>query len=124
MRRLRSALFRRGIAKYCPSRWRSRLSRLQSIVGENAFNRASIFEARVLLKAEVGDRSGTARNGFVGTTRMSEVESAEVGSVGVEAGAGLTIPVGTGGSLFMDAALEYRRGWMSADASVGYRIHF
>ena len=99
-------------------------ARLQSIVGENAFNRASIFEARVLLKAEVGDRSGTTRNGFVGTTRMSDVESAEVGSVGVEAGAGLTIPVGTGGSLFMDAALEYRRGWMSADASVGYRIHF
>ncbi len=100
-------------------------ARLQSIVGERTFNRSSIFEARLLLKTEVGDRSGTARNGFVGTKKVAEVESAEVGAVGIEAGAGLTIPLGNGrGSIFMDASIEYRRGWTSVNASAGYKIDF
>ena len=98
---------------------------MQSIVGERTFNRSSIFEARLLLKTEVGDRSGTARNGFVGTKKVAEVESAEVGAVGIEAGAGLTIPLGNGrGSIFMDASIEYRRGWTSVNASAGYKIDF
>ncbi len=100
-------------------------ARLQSAVGENAFNRSSIFEARLLLKMDAGDRSGVAKNGIVGTTKMAEVESAEVGAVGVEAGAGLTIPLGSqSGSLFLDASLEYRRGWTSVNVSAGYRVDF
>ena len=99
--------------------------RMQSVVGTNSFNRTAIFEARALLKADVGDRSGKAKNGMIGPHSMSEVESAEVGALGVEIGAGITIPLGSeSGSIFMDASLEYRRGWTSADASVGYRINF
>ena len=100
-------------------------ARMQSVVGENAFNRASIFEARVLLKADAGDQSGTAKAGIIGSTAMAEIESAEVGSIGVEAGAGITIPLGAKyGSVFLDASLEYRRGWTSVNASAGYRINF
>ncbi len=100
-------------------------ARMQGIVGRNTFNRASIFEARLLLKADAGDRSGTARNGIIGSATMAEVESAEVGAVGVEVGAGLTVPLGSqSGSLFLDASLEYRSGWTSANASAGYRVDF
>ena len=100
-------------------------ARLQSVVDTNAFNRTAIFEARALLKADVGDRSGKAKNSIIGSDSMSEVESAEVGALGVEIGAGITIPLGSeSGSIFVDASLEYRRGWTSADASVGYRINF
>ena len=56
-------------------------ARMQSIVGENAFNRASILEARLLAKVDVGDRSGTAVNGIIGCATHKEVESAEVGAV-------------------------------------------
>ena len=98
-------------------------ARMQCLVSENAFNRVSVLEARLLVKADVGDRSGKAQNSIVGCATMGEVESAEVGPVGLEAGAGLTIPLGSG-SLFMDASIEYRRGWTSANGSVGYRIDF
>ncbi len=99
--------------------------RLQCVVSENAFKRDSIFEARVLLKADVGDRSGKARTSIIGTGIGAEVESAEVGAVGVEAGAGLTIPLGSSnGSIFMDASFEYREGWSSLNAAVGYKVAF
>ena len=100
-------------------------ARMQSLVGENSFNRTAIFEARLLLKADVGDRSGTADNTLLGAVTSAEVESAEVGAIGVEVGAGLTIPLGSSsGSIFMDASVECRRGWTSLDASAGYRISF
>ncbi len=100
-------------------------ARMQSLVGENSFNRTAIFEARLLLKADVGDRSGTADNTLLGAATRAEVESVEVGAIGVEVGAGLTIPLGSSsGSIFMDASVECRRGWTSLDASAGYRISF
>ena len=100
-------------------------ARLQSIAGENAFNRCAIFEARMLAKVDAVDRSGASCNGIIGCATMAEVESAEAGAVGVEIGAGLTIPLGSSsGSIFMDASLEWRKGWSSVDASVGYRVNF
>ena len=100
-------------------------ARMQSVVGGRVLNRTSVFEARALVKADLGDRSGVADNAIIGSGTRAEVESAEVGAVGVEIGAGITIPLGTQyGSIFMDASLEWRQGWTSADASVGYRISF
>ncbi len=98
---------------------------MQSVVGGRALNRTSVFEARALVKADLGDRSGVSDNAIAGSGTYAEVESAEVGAVGIEIGAGITIPLGTQyGSIFMDASLEWRQGWTSADASVGYRINF
>ncbi len=100
-------------------------ARVQALVSENAFNRASIFEARLLAKVDVGDRSGTAVNGIIGCATHAEVESAEVGAVGMEAGVGLSVPLGSQyGSLFLDGSVEWRRGWTSLNASAGYRINF
>ncbi len=100
-------------------------ARFQCVVSGNAFEHDSIFEARALLKADVGDRSGEVRNGIVGSRTTAEVESAEVGPVGVEVGAGLTVPLGSGnGSVFLDASFEYRQGWSSVNAAAGYKLTF
>ena len=101
-------------------------ARLQAVVGESMYNRTSIFEARVLAKADVGDRNGSTDVGLasLGCTEH-EVESAEMGAFGLEAGAGLTIPVGEeGGSIFMDASVELRSDYTDVNGTVGYRINF
>ena len=100
-------------------------ARLQSIIGENIYNRTSILEGRLLVKADVGDNTGVAKNSLIGAPTVGEVESAEVGALGIEAGIGLTIPLGaSAGSVFMDASAEVRSGWTSFNATVGYRINF
>jgi outer membrane autotransporter protein len=100
-------------------------ARLQAIVGESLYNRASIFEARALVKADVGDRSSETDVAFVGSSHASSVESAELGAIGVELGAGLTIPVGDDdGSIFIDGAVELRSGYTNVNGTVGYRINF
>ena len=100
-------------------------ARMQCVLGENAFNRSSVLEARCLLKVDAGDRSGKVNNGIVGSGTMAEVESAKVGAFSIEVGVGLTIPLsGNSGSIFMDASVETRSGWTSANASAGYRINF
>ena len=101
-------------------------ARLQAVVGESMYNRTSIFEARVLAKADVGDRNGSADVALAGLSgHQAEVESAEMGAFGLEAGAGLTIPVGEeGGSIFMDASVELRSDYTDVNGTVGYRINF
>ncbi len=98
-------------------------ARLQAVVGESMYNRTSIFECRVLAKADVGDRQGDSKVGLAGLT--TEVESAEIGAFGLEAGAGLTIPLGDeGSSIFMDASVELRADYTNVNGTVGYRINF
>ncbi len=100
-------------------------TRLQAVVGENLYNRTSILEARVLGKAHTGDRHGEADVAFAGTSARAKVESASMGTLGVEAGIGLIIPVGSdGGSVFADASGEYNNGYFNANATLGYRINF
>ena len=100
-------------------------ARLQAVVGESLYNRASIFEARALVKADVGDRSSEVDVAFVGSSHTATVESAELGAVGVELGAGLTIPVGDDdGSIFIDGSVELRSGYTNVNGTVGYRINF
>lgn len=99
--------------------------RFQSVVAENALNRAALFEARALLKADVGDRSSKTSNALLrGSATRQEVESAEVGVLGVELGAGITIPVGRKGSFFIDASAELRSGYTEMNANAGYRVSF
>ncbi len=100
-------------------------ARAQFAVGAHAFNRAAVLETRALLKADMGDRSGSVSNAIIGSATRAEVESAEVGAVGVEAGVGITVPLGTNaGSVFLDGSFEFREGWTSANATLGYRINF
>ena len=98
-------------------------ARLQAVVGESIYNRTSIFEWRALLKVDVGDRQGSSEVSLAGAT--AEVESAEMGAVGLEAGAGLTIPLGdAGSSIFADASIEVRSDYTNVNGTIGYRINF
>ena len=100
-------------------------ARLQTGLGGNAFNCPALLEARVLMKADVLDRSGTTRNGIIGTLRSGELESAEQGAIGVEVGVGVTIPLGgAAGSIFVDASLDWRHRRTSLDAAIGYKFQF
>ena len=100
-------------------------ARLQSIVGTSVYNRATLFEGRVLAKLDAGDRDCTTNSSLIGVSAKRSVKSAEVGAFGVEVGAGLTIPVGeTGGSIFMDVTGDFRSGYTEFNGTVGYRFSF
>lgn len=100
-------------------------ARLQTVIGENLYNRASIFEARALVKVDAGDREGEAAVALLEGASAANVTAAEVGAVGLEIGAGVTIPVGLeSGALFIDGSAEFRSGYTNVNGTVGYRINF
>ena len=99
-------------------------ARLQTVVGESMYNRTSIFECRLLAKAEAGDTEGTSKVALGGLP-SHEVKSNEMGAIGIEVGAGLTIPLGDeGSSIFMDASAEIRADYTDVNGTVGYRVNF
>ncbi len=100
--------------------------RLQAVVGENIYNRTSIFEARALAKFDAGDRESEMDTALLGASAArGTVKSAEMDAFGVELGAGLTIPMGMeGGSIFMDGSVEFRGSYTNANATLGYRFNF
>jgi len=101
-------------------------ARVQAVVGENIFNRTSVFEARALAKFDIGDRASEADVAFINAGRSATVESAELGAFGVELGAGLSVPVGdeNDGTIFFDVSAELRSGYTNFNGTVGYRINF
>ncbi len=100
--------------------------RFQAVVGENVYNRTSIFEARALAKLDAGDRESEMNVALLNAPLgRASVKSAEVGAVGVELGVGLTVPVGfEAGSIFIDGSVEFRSSYTSANGTLGYRINF
>ena len=99
-------------------------ARLQTVVGESMYNRTSIFECRLLAKADAGDTEGTSKVAL-GSSATHEVKSNEMGAIGIEVGAGLTIPLGDeGSSIFMDASAEIRSDYTDVNGTVGYRVNF
>lgn len=101
-------------------------ARIQATVGENVYNRASIFEARAMAKLYAGDRQGTTSVSFAGAAMSNgQVESAERGVVGLEVGAGVTIPLGADHhAIFFDASAEINAGYTAINGTVGYRLNF
>ena len=101
-------------------------ARVQSVVGENMFNRTAVFEARALVKADIGDNKSEADVALLHGRGKGTVESAELGMFGVELGAGLSVPIGDvdNGMLFFDASAELRGGYTNFNGTVGYRINF
>ncbi|MDO4954811.1 MAG: autotransporter domain-containing protein, partial [Akkermansia sp.] len=100
-------------------------ARLQSVIGTNIYNRASLFEGRVLFKFDSGDRAVEARNSLVGVPGVRSVKSAEVGVFGVEVGAGITIPMAeNAGALFLDVTGDFRSKYTEINGTVGYRFNF
>ncbi len=101
-------------------------ARLQAVVGENLYNRASILELRALAKVDMGDREGRADIAFASLPgQRVGMSSNEYGAVGVELGAGITIPVSAdSGELFFDASAELRGGQSEVSGAAGWRVHF
>ncbi len=99
-------------------------TRLQAELGENLFNRKSLFEARALARFDVGDRRSSADVAFLHAAGCATVESAEMDAFGVELGAGLTLPLGTNSALFIDASAELRGSYTNFNGTIGYRINF
>ncbi|MCI7004560.1 MAG: autotransporter outer membrane beta-barrel domain-containing protein, partial [Akkermansia muciniphila] len=98
--------------------------RLQSIVGENEYNRASIFEARALLKLDFGDRYNKLNTALAALpTATVSTRSNEKGVIGAEVGASLTIPISQdAGSVFFDVNADFNADQTGVNGSVGYRI--
>lgn len=101
-------------------------ARLQSVVGQNVFNRAAIFESRALVKVNAGDRDAEVDTTLQALpTAGGKVSSAERGAVSLELGAGITIPVGAkSGSIFVDGSAELGSEYTGLNATVGYRLNF
>ncbi|MGN0874866.1 MAG: autotransporter-associated beta strand repeat-containing protein [Akkermansia sp.] len=100
--------------------------RLQSIVGENEYNRASIFEARALLKLDFGDRYNKLNTALAALPNATvTTRSNESGVIGGEVGATLTIPLSQdAGSVFFDVNADFRADEVGVNGSVGYRVNF
>ncbi len=100
--------------------------RLQSVVGENEYNRASIFEARALLKLDLGDRYNKLNTALAALpTATVSTRSNEKGVIGAEVGASLTIPISQdAGSVFFDVNADFRADQTGVNGSVGYRVNF
>lgn len=98
-------------------------ARYAAVVGQQTLNCACGFEARALVKYDLGDRQSTTSTGFTGYATRAGIESAEQGAFGVELGAGISVPVGTG-SIFADGAVELRSDYTNFNAAVGYRVQF
>ncbi len=100
--------------------------RFQAVVGESIYNRTSIFEARALVKFEAGDRESEMDTALLSApVANGKVKSAEMDAVGIEVGAGLTVPLGMdAGSIFMDASVDFSGSYINANGTLGYRINF
>ncbi len=100
--------------------------RAQTYALENSLNRKALLEGRALLKADAGDRcSDTSVSLQALRSRGGRIRSAETGRVGMEMGAGISIPVGpNAGFIFLDAGLEFRADETEVNGTVGYRMTF
>ena len=98
-------------------------ARYAAMVGQQTLNRHCAIEARVLAKGDLGDTQTDTRTGFIGHESRAHIESTEMGRFGIELGAGISVPVGSG-SIFADGAVELRNDYTNLNAAAGYRIQF
>ena len=99
--------------------------RLSGLMGSNVFGREALGEVRVNVSQDMGDRRGQANVGFLADPSYTRpVYGAKVGSTAFQIGAGLSVPVGTKGVIFVDGNADVRSGSSSINGSVGYRYNF
>ena len=100
-------------------------ARYMAMADEDMLSAGSTFELRALLKADIGDRVGTAQTSLLLGSTKAEVESARAGAVGLEIGAGVNIPVdGSDSSFFAEVSAEFRSNYANFNATIGYKLHF
>ena len=99
--------------------------RWMGLVGSNVFGREALAEFRINAAQDMGDRRGETNVGLLGNPGfMQSVRGAKVGTTALQIGAGLSVPVGTKGTVFVNGNADIRNGANSVNGSVGYRYDF
>ena len=99
--------------------------RWMGLVGSNIFGREALAEFRVNAAQDMGDRRGEANVALLGNPGFTQrVRGAKVGMTALQIGAGLSVPVGTQGTIFVDGNADFRDGANSVNGSIGYRYDF
>ena len=93
--------------------------------GGDIFGREALVEIRVNAAQDLGDRRGETNVSLLGNPGFSQsVRGAKVGTTALQPGAGLRVPVGTKGTVFVNGNADIRDGSGSINGSVGYRYDF
>ena len=99
--------------------------RWMGLVGSNLFGREALAELRVNAAQDLGDDRGETAVGFLANPGYTQqVRGAKVGRTALQIGAGLSVPVGTQGTIFVNGNADIRNGASSLNGSIGYRYDF
>ena len=99
--------------------------RWMGLAGSNLFGREALVEFRANVAQDMGDRRGETGVGFLANPGYTQtVRGAKVGTTALQIGAGLSVPVGTQGTVFVNGNADFRDGANSVNGSVGYRYDF
>ena len=99
--------------------------RWMGLAGSNIFGREALVEFRANVAQDMGDRRGETNIGFLSNPGYTQtVRGAKVGTTALQIGAGLSVPVGTQGTVFVNGNADFRDGANSVNGSVGYRYDF
>ncbi len=100
-------------------------ARYQAVLGTDVNDRVAFVEARAKVVADFGDDTHEANVSYVGAPGTNfSLYGAEVGKVGVQLGAGISIPMGIYRTFFADVDLDLRDCATSVSGSVGMRFEF
>ena len=99
--------------------------RWMGLIGSNIFGREALGEIRVNAAQDLGDRRGETNVSLLGNPGFTQsVRGAKAGTTALQLGAGLSVPVGTKGTIFVNGNADIRDGSSSVNGSVGYRYDF
>lgn len=99
--------------------------RWMGLVGSNIFGREALAELRANVAQDMGDDRGKTGVGVLANPGyMQTVHGAEVGTTALQLGVGLSVPVGTKGTIFVNGNADIRDGASSVSGNVGYRYDF
>ncbi|WP_300801503.1 autotransporter domain-containing protein [uncultured Akkermansia sp.] len=99
--------------------------RWMGLIGSNIFGREALGEIRVNAAQDLGDRRGETNVSLLGNPGFTQsVRGAKAGTTALQLGAGLSVPVGTKGTVFVNGNADIRDGSSSVNGSVGYRYDF
>lgn len=98
--------------------------RLMGIVGENIFGRGALGELRIQALQDFGDTDSKAQVSFLGNGAQQTVRGREIGTTGVQFGAGLSIPINQQSAIYVDANADLRSKATSINGNIGYRYNF
>ena len=99
--------------------------RWMGLVGSNIFGREALAEIRVNAAQDLGDRRGETNVSLLGNPGFAQsVRGAKMGTTALQLGAGLSVPVGTKGTIYVNGNADIRDGSSSVNGSVGYRYDF